>query len=76
MSTPDLLIHVHTNLSAEGRTTVENDVKTCNGVISANFDHHQKPHSLIVLYNPDVISGNQILASVKKYDPAASMVGL
>ncbi len=76
MSTPDILIHVHPELSAEVRAKVESDVAACTGVITANFDHHKHPHALIVIYNPDVIRSEQILATVRKHDPAATMVGL
>lgn len=76
MDTPDILIHVHPDLSSYVRTKVENDVLASKGVIAANFDHHKQPHSLIVVYNADATSGQQILDVVKKYDPAASMAGL
>lgn len=76
MDTPDIMIYVHPELSAEGRAKVENDVMACAGVIAADFDHHKHPHALTVVYNPDATSSKQILATVRKYDPAASMVGL
>lgn len=76
MKTVDILIHVHPELSTEARTKVEQEASTCNGVISAHFDHHKHPHALIVLYNPDAIQSEQILDVVKRRDPAATMVGL
>ena len=76
MDTPDILIYVHPELSAESRAKVENEVRGCAGVIAANFDHHKHPHALTVVYNADATSGKQILAAVQRYDPAASMVGL
>ncbi|CAG0937961.1 hypothetical protein GALLN_00060 [Gallionellaceae bacterium] len=76
MDTPDIMIYVHPELPAEGRAKVEKEVMGCNGVIAADFDHHKHPHALTVVYNPDAISGKQILAAVQKYDPAASMVGM
>lgn len=76
MNRPDILIHVHPELSAGDRAIVEHEVMGCPGVIAADFDHHDHPHALVVVYNPDAISGKQILASVRKFDPAASMVGL
>lgn len=76
MTTVDMLIHLHPELSTEIRAKVEKEVSACNGVISANFDHHQHPHALIVLYNSDAIPSKQILDVAKHYDPAASMVGL
>jgi hypothetical protein len=74
--TPDILIYVHPELSGDDRTKIENDVAKSAGVVSAHFDHHKHPHALTVLYNLDAISEKEILASVRKYDPSASMVGL
>lgn len=76
MNTVDILIHVHPELSLEARAKVEQEVMACTGVIAANFDHHQRPHALTVLYDPDAVQGKQILEVVQKSDPAATMVGL
>ena len=76
MDTPDILIHVHPELSAEARATIESEVMGCAGVIAANFDHRKQPHALTVVYNPASTSSKKILTAVQKYDPAASMVGL
>lgn len=76
MSTVDMLIHVHPELPPEARAEVEQAVSACDGVITANFDHHKHPHALIVLYNSDVIQGKQMLDVVKRHDPTATMAGL
>ncbi len=76
MDTPDILIHVHPNLSAEDRATVVDDVLACPGILAAAFNHHEHPHALTVVYNPDAISSQEILATVRKYDSLATMVGL
>jgi hypothetical protein len=76
MDTPDILIHVHPELPAEKRAEVEDAVMRCPGVIAANFDHHKHPHALTVVYNKDAIKESQILETVRKYDPVATMVGL
>lgn len=75
-NTVDMLIHVHPELSQEARAKIEQEVSACNGVITANFDHHKHPHALIVLYNPDVIQSRQMLDVVKRHDAAATMAGL
>ncbi len=76
MDTPDILIHVHPDLSAEDRVTVVDAVLACPGIIAAAFNHHKHPHALIVVYNFDAISSQEILATVRKYDSLAAMVGL
>lgn len=76
MDTPDILIHVHPELSADKREEVEDALMKCAGVISAHFDHHPHPHALMVVYDNDAIKEGQILAAVRKFDPVATMVGL
>lgn len=76
MDTPDFLIHVHSELSAEQRAEIENVVMQCAGVIAADFDHHKNPHALMVVYNKDATNEARILEAVRKFDPAAMMVGL
>lgn len=76
MKTVDVLIHVHPELSPQDRAKVAQEVTASVGVISANFDKHKHPHSLIVQYNPDAVQSSQILERVKRLDPAASLVGL
>lgn len=76
MKTVDVLIHVHPELSPKDRAKVEQEVGISVGVISANFDKHKVPHLLIVQYNPDTVHSSQILETVKRLDPAATLVGL
>lgn len=76
MDTVDVLIHVHPELPQEARLKVEQEVMTCAGVISANFDKHKSPHALTVLYNPDAVQDKQILEAVRRQDPAATLVGM
>ena len=76
MDTVDVLIHVHPELSPEGRAKVEQEAMACNGVIAASFDHHKHPHALTVLYNPDAVHAKDVLEVVRRHDPAATMVGL
>lgn len=76
MKTADILVHVHPELSPEMRAKVEEEVRRCGGVISAEFDHHEHPHALLVLYNPDAVRSEKLLLVVRRHDPEASMVGL
>jgi len=76
MDTVDVLIYVHPELSPEMRAKVEQEVMDITGVIAANFDHHKHPHALTVLYNLAAVQGKQILETVRRSDPKASMVGM
>jgi len=58
MTTVDMLIHLHPELSTEIRAKVEKEVRDCNGVITAILIITTS-HALIVLYNSDVIPSNK-----------------
>jgi hypothetical protein len=76
MKTVDVLVYIHSDLRAEDRTKVTQEVKESAGVISANFDQHEHPHAFLVEYNPDAVQSGQILFAVRRHDPAATMIGL
>jgi hypothetical protein len=76
MDTVDILIHMHPDLGPETRSRVEQEIMACTGVIAANFNHHQQPHALTVLYDPDAVKDQQILEVARRVDPAATMAGL
>ncbi len=76
MNTADMMIHVHPELDAQERTSLEKKVMGRIGVDCAEFSHHEHPHALLVKYDPDAVEGMEILQMVRKVDPAASMVGL
>ena len=76
MHTADMLIHIHPELDAQERNTLERRIMGCAGVDCAEFDHHTHPHAMIVKYDPDEIQGIQILNIVRTVDPNASRVGL
>ncbi len=76
MNTADMLIHVHPTLSAQARTDLEKNLLGHIGVDCAEFEHRPQPHSILVKYDPDTIKSMEILQSVRKFDPKASMVGM
>jgi hypothetical protein len=76
MNTADMLIHVHPNLDAHARTDLEKNLLSHIGVDCAEFEHRPQPHSILVKYDPDAIKGLEILQTVRKFDPKASMVGM
>ncbi len=76
MNTADMMIYVHPELDAPTRKDLERHLMGRVGVDCAEFDHHARPHSLMVKYDPDAIKGMDILRMARSYDPAASMVGM
>lgn len=76
MNAADMLIHVHPELDAHARSTLERSIEGHIGVDCAEFVHQPHPHALMVRYDPDAIQGAQILDIVRTVDPSATRVGL
>lgn len=76
MHTADMLIHVHPDLNAQARTTLEKNLLSHIGVDCAEFEHKPQPHSILVRYDPETIAGMDILMEVRNVDPVATMVGM
>jgi len=75
MNIADVMIHVHPDLSAEQRKTIEEKVSACNGVVSVHFSP-QHAHEMTVAYDPEVINSQTILEQIRQWDTAATMIGL
>jgi len=77
MHTVDIMIHLHPELSVDDRSKLVDDMLGNNGVVVASFDHHkEQPHALMVVYDPNAIHGRVILEVARKFDNAATIVGM
>lgn len=75
MDIADIMIHVHPELSQDQRNNIEALVSEDEGVVSVHFSP-QHPQELTVAYDPAVISAEQVLGQVRRWDEAAVMAGL
>jgi cell division protein FtsX len=75
MDIADIMIHLHPDLSVEQRANIEEEVAACEGVVSVHFSP-QHAHEMTVAYDPETIDSQTILAQVRQWDAAATMVGL
>lgn len=75
MDIVDVMIHVHPDLSATQRTSIETELGVYKGVVSAHFST-EHPHELTVAYNPKMVNSLTLLEGVKNWDAEATMIGL
>jgi hypothetical protein len=75
MNIADIMIHVHPELSEQQRKNTETLLSEQEGVVSVHFSP-QHPQELTVAYDPSVISAEQVLTQVRRWDEAAVMAGL
>ncbi|MDX1810857.1 MAG: ATP-binding protein [Gammaproteobacteria bacterium] len=71
----DVMLHIDETTSHQDREALRDDIWQLNGVMAASF-HDEKPHLLIVEYNPDEINSTALLESVKSKGLNAELVGL
>ena len=71
----DITIHIDKDTDTATRNKVESGLRTIRGVISVHMPS-DKPHLVVVEYNPDVTSSSHILAMVKELAGHAEMIGL
>ena len=71
----DVLVHVDENIDKAARGEMEDKVRGIEGVVSV-AQHDDKPHLMMIEYNPDKTSSAAILACVKGEGVHAEIVGL
>ena len=72
----DIIVHLHPACSCDDTNKIESYVRSLNGVFSVHFNEEAHPHALLVAYNPDAVTAQEILAEVHKCDSQAMMAGM
>ena len=75
MNTTEMMIHVHRQLDARTRADLEKDIMGHAGVECAEFNQAERPHALVVTYDPDTVGRMEILDMVRTLDPDAITMG-
>ena len=71
----DVLVHIDQTLNHDRLAAVTRAIAAVNGVATAE-GHDAKPHLVIVTYDPEKVSSQQILAAVKAQGVNAELIGL
>jgi len=71
----DVTIHIDKDTDATTRAAVENGLRLLNGVISVHMPE-DKPHLVVVEYDPEATSSSHLLAMVTELAGHAEMIGL
>lgn len=75
MNIADFIIHVHSDLTEDQRTKIEESTAAKDGVLSVHFSPGHT-HELTVAYDPQVIHSDVILKQIRHWDKGAVMFGL
>lgn len=71
----DIVVHLHPESSCDDRDKIERELRAHNGVVSVHFNAEEHPHAMVVAYNPDAITSQEVLADIRKCDAKAVMAG-
>jgi 3-dehydroquinate dehydratase len=75
ISLVDITLHVDENLNNEQKETIEESLRSLDGVISVH-NSEKTPHLTIVQYNPDKMDSKRILKRVTDQGAHAELIGL
>ena len=71
----DVMLHIDPETDHEEREYLRNIILKQNGVDAAAY-HDEKPHLMIIEYDPDEVSSQQLLKVVLSRGIHAELVGL
>ncbi len=71
----DITLHIDEETSQEDREGLRDSYLQLNGVMAADYKN-EKPHLMIIEYNPDVITSSELLKVIEKKGLHAELIGL
>jgi len=75
MDMADVVIHINESVNHVQRTAIADAIRAHVGVMAVAH-HDEKPHLLIVEYNPDVVHAKDLLQVALDQGVHAQLVGL
>ncbi len=72
----DITFRLHPECSCDDGKNIEQLLRAVDGVISVHLDEDPHPHAIVVAYNPQAVSSDMLLETIRKCDARAVKVGL
>ncbi len=72
----DIIVHLHPETASDDKDKIEEQLRAHNGVISVHFSEADEPHAVVVAYNTEAVTSEDILADIRKSDSRAMMAGM
>jgi hypothetical protein len=73
MQAADIMLHLQDELDPKAASELESEIHSIPGVIAARFN---KPHLLVVSYDPDDLRSETLLSHVQSKGYIAQLVGM
>ncbi len=71
----DVTLHLDENISHEERENFRDILLNMNGIMAAAC-HDERPHLIIIEYDPDIINSSEFVKAAHDSDLHAELVGL
>ena len=71
----DVILHIDETVDHQAREEIQDLLRQMDGVMAAD-SHDEKPHLMVVGYDPDRTNSSDILKSVKDRGLHAELIGL
>lgn len=71
----DVTLHIDQDTSEDDRKALREQLLAQQGVISATFNN-EKPHLIVVEYNPDVVNSTKFLEVVEQFKLHGELIGM
>ena len=71
----DVTVHIDENVDHDARERIQDEVRGLDGVVAA-VSHDQRPHLMIVEYDPQQVDSQTIRACVTRQGVHAELIGL
>jgi|GEM_PF-2750393 len=62
----DMYVHLHQESLCDDRGKLEKDLCESSGVFSVHFDEDEHRNAMIVAYNPEAVSSDELLEIIRK----------
>lgn len=72
----DIVVHLHPDTSCDDSDKIEQDLRARDGIISVHFSEAEHPHAMVVAYNSEAVTSEEVLSLIRKCDHEAVMVGM
>ncbi|MGD8515096.1 MAG: ATP-binding protein [Granulosicoccaceae bacterium] len=71
----DITIHIDENTSHDDREALRDTLLAMDGVMAAAY-HDERPHLMIIEYNPDVVDSSAFLQAISNRGLHGELIGL
>lgn len=75
MEMVDVTIHVDETIDHERRTEIADTIRAHKGVMAVAH-HDEKPHLMVIEYDPDTVTSQELLQIVLDQSVHAELIGL